>query len=709
MNIRLKHFFIPLALVFCFCAAFAANNPLLAGGASAETFTLNQLSKIDTAVLEGNRPSYTFYIPVPDQWQVNSIDLSLIIEFSPLLLNSSSLTLMVGDTPLDSIKLDSTKEQPLLWKITIPKAYITKKMTTVRVIGYMKLSEEVCQDIENQGNWVTLSGNSSINYNYLNKQAGWSLMEFPYPFIHKDAPFIDKVSFYLPAKIGVTDFAPYFKFANLLSKEASWRGVEIDIENLNELPTSGPTFPSVIIGTPETVNFSLLGSPEPLQLKNGTWLKNDGTPLSDDKGFIWLRRLGQQPVLIISANNKKGLATAVESINSNRMHFTVTNASFFIAQPQSVSALVKVRNKTNISFRDMGYKDNVVFGTGQSQLNYEFNLPPQFTNNPVKFVLNYSHSPFLQKDRASTMSVLVNGFPVDGAVLQADSAQTNVFELELPKKQLQLGKNTLTITFNLMLSGAFCSRDYLSQAWGTIYDSSHLQFYQSDNPYRDQIKSYPALMEGEVFVGLPDNLEVYKDKILVKDMIDFAMMLDKSSSLNVMDTKSLKGVIGQHNLVYFGTGITDSPVINTLKGTLKSLVDNLNATSNPTLRDIDTSIFINAFQKRQDIGFVGINSMGAQKDSTQLVLYGFTPKELSLAAGLLNNTYKLGLLSGNLAVSFQNGTFTSLSSNEIQEHVQKEIAMERVNRLTISYVLYGFGCLILGILIYFSWRKWHKK
>jgi len=581
-------------------------------------------------------------------------------------------------------------------------------MTTVRLIGYMKLSEDVCQDIENHGNWVTLSGNSSITYNYLNKQAGWSLMEFPYPFIHKDAPFIDKVSFYLPAKIGVADFAPYFKFANLLAKEASWRGVEIDIENLNELPAAGPTFPSIIMGTPETVDFSLLGSPEPLQLKNGTWLKNDGVPLGDDKGFIWLRHLGRQPVLIISANSKKGLATAVESINSNYMHFMATDTSFFIVQPVSTSAN-KARNKTNISFRDMGYKDNVVFGSGQSQLNYEFNLPAQFTNKSVNLVLNYSHSPFLQKDKASTMSVLVNEFPIDGVLLQADSAQTNVFKLELPQKQLRLGKNTLTITFNLMLPGDFCSRDYLSQAWGTIYDNSHLQFYQSDNPLRDQIKSYPALMEGEVFVGLPDNPEVFEDKQLVKNMIDFAVMLDKSSSVNVMDTKSLKGEIGQHNLVYFATGITDSPVIDTLKGTLTSLTDNLNATSNPSLWDIDRSIFINAFQKRQDVGFVGINLMGSQKNFTQLVLYGFTPKELSLAVELLNDTYKLGFLSGNLAVSFQNGTFTSLSSNEIQEHVQREISMERVSRLTISYLLYGFGCLMLGILIYFFWRKWQKK
>ncbi|MFO2972499.1 cellulose biosynthesis cyclic di-GMP-binding regulatory protein BcsB [Legionella pneumophila serogroup 10] len=708
MKIRLKQFFVLLVLMISFCAAFSANYPNLSGVSSTETFTLNQLSKMDTATLTGSRPSYTFYIPVPNQWQVSAIDLNLIIQFSPLLLKSSSLTVMVGDTPLDSIKLDNTKSQPLLWKIRIPEAYISKRMTTIRLVGYMVISEEICQDIENQGNWVTLSGNSSITYHYQNKQSGWSLMDFPYPFIHKDAPFIDKVSFYLPDKIGMDDFAPYFKFANLLSKEASWRGIEIDVNYLNKFPDSGPIFPSVIIGTPDTVDFSLLGNPEALQLKNDTWLKDNGIPLADSEGFVWLRRIGQQPVLIISANSKKGLATAVESINSKRMHFMVTSTSFFIAQPESFSEK-KVREKSNVSLRDLGYEDNVVFGSGQSQLNYQFNLPAQYTNRSVKLVLNYSHSPFLQQDRASTISILINGFPVDGAVLQANSSQIHTLELELPQKQLQPGKNTLTITFNLQLAASFCSRDYLSQAWGTVYNNSSLQFYESEHPIRQQIKSYPALMEGNVLVGLPDNFEVYQNKQLIKSMISFAMTLDNSLSLHVMSTQSLRDKTGQGNLVYFATGTLDSPIIDTLKATFRHLIDNLNATSNSTLRNIDKSIFINAFQKRQDIGFIGISSIGPQENFTQLILYGFTPDELNLALNLLNNKYKLGFLSGNLAVSFQNGTFTSLSSNEIQEHVQREIAMNRVSQLTINYILYGLGGLMFGFLVYFGWRKWRTK
>lgn len=698
-----------LVLLYSSCVVFADNSSVSVtpNRLSADTFTLNQLSKIDTAVLEGNRPSYTFYIPMPSQWQVNSIDLNLVIDFSPLLLNSSSLTVMVGDTPLDSIKLDSSKEQPMLWKVTIPKASMTKQLTTVRLVGYMKLSDDICQDIENQSNWITLSGRSSITYHYAAQQANWDLLDFPYPFIHKDAPFIDNITFYLPSNMSVADFAPYFKLANTLAKQASWRGVDISTLSIDALSSSQPDFPSVIIGTPKTIDFSLLGTPDSLQLKEGVWLNHDGIPLANDKGFIWLKSLSDKPLLIISANSKKGLAIAVESINTNQMHFMVNNASFFIATPISAS-IKQINNQTITSFHSMGYKDNVVFGSGQSQLNYQFNLPQSFTNQPAKLTLQYSHSPFLQKDKASTLSVLLNGFPVNGTVLKPDSAQIKTFELELPQKQLLLGKNTLTLTFNLMLANTFCSRDYLSQAWGTIYDTSSLQFYPTDNPLKDQIQLYPALMDGEVFVGLPDDVSFYQDTQLINNMIDFAMTLPNASVLNVMDSKSMTHQMGDNNSIYLAQGMTDLPAIDTLKNAFSSLVSHLTMTSNLTLRSIDKSLFINAFQKPQDVGFISINSTASHQNATQLTLYGFTPRELSLALKLLNNSYKLGLLSGNLGVSFQNGTFTSLSSHEIEDTIQKEIAVKRVSQATINYALYSLGGLLLLIVIYLIRRVWRR-
>lgn len=673
-----------------------------------ETFTLDQLSKIDTAVLQGNNSSYSLYVPIPSQWYVSSLDLNLIIQFSPLLLNSSSLTIMAGDVPIDTIKLDKTMAQPISWKVTIPNIYITPKITTLRLIGYLKINdnESACQEMDNQGNWVTLSGTSTITYNYMNKQSEWSLMEFPYPFIHKNAPFTDKVSFFLPIKMAANDFAPYFKLANVLSKEASWRGIQLDIKTMGDFNETALKYPSVIIGTPDTIDFSLIGKPDTLQLKDNQWLMNDGTPLSPDNGFVWLTSRGPQALLVISANSQKGLSTAIESVSSKIMHFTANNTSFFIAYPVHATK-GNIADKKEVSFSELGYKNSVVFGIGQNQLNYEFNLPAQYTNQPIKLLLNYSNSPFLQKDRVSTISVSLNGLPLDGAALEPDS-QIRTLALDLPQKQLQLGKNILNVSFTLLLPENFCSRDFLNQAWGTIYDNSSLQFQTSETPINDQIKSYPSRMNGNLLVGLSNDESVYQNAQLVKEMLRFATMLDKNTSLEVSDTQSIKSQTG-HNIVYLNTAKDNSPALEILKSTFAQLVKNLAVTTDSALQGFNKSIFMNAFKKQQDVGFVAIRSTETEKNLSELILFGYSPKELNLAVSLLNDNDKLNSLTGNLAVAFQNGASTSLSSSTIDENVQKEITVRNVFRSTINYAWYGLGTLILCILIYIGWRAWRKK
>ena len=111
MRIRLKLFFVLLLLGICFCTASSADIQKPVKKFAVKTFTLNQLAKINTAVLTGSKPSYILFIPVPNQWNVDTIDLNLIIQFSPLLLTSSSLTLMVGDTPIESIHLDNKQSK----------------------------------------------------------------------------------------------------------------------------------------------------------------------------------------------------------------------------------------------------------------------------------------------------------------------------------------------------------------------------------------------------------------------------------------------------------------------------------------------------------------------------------------------------------------------------------------------------------------------
>lgn len=670
-----------------------------------QTYTLNQISKINTGILEGRKPSYTFYIPIPSQWEVLNIDLNLIIQFSPLLLNSSSLTLMVGDLPIDSIKLDKAVSQPILWRVSIPKALIQKKITTVRLIGYMKISDDVCSDVENPGNWITLVGNSSVTYHYQNRSENLKLSDFPYPFIHNDAPFVDKIAFVMPDKMTANDFAPYFNLANILSKRASWRGIDFETILTNDVGHISSSNPAIIVSTPDLINFSSLKFPNGIHLEHNQWMQN-GTRLSDDSGFIWIYPNKQQPVLVISANTQQGIATAINSINSNVMNFNATNPSLFIATPTDIDQPISESpKKLHITFKDLGYNDNTVFGSGQNQLNYQFNLPDQFSNSPVTLFLDYSFSPFLQQNKASTLTINLNGYPVDGALLKTDSAQKVTLELNLPPKLLHLGNNALIITFNMILPEEYCTRDYLNEAWATVYNDSYLEFHQSKAPESNQIKSYPTLMNGLVFVGLPNNgTTTYQNKQLLQELIHFATTLNNSSFLKVMDNQSLPKDSVQHNLVYLSIGKNDSEFMISFRQNINKLIHNLSITSNNTLKGIDKNIFGNAFDKRQDIGFVNISPLGSYNQFALLNIFGYTEDELKLALNLLNDNYKRDSLSGTLAVSFQNGSYTNLSPQEIQDTVNTEIAMEKANRLTLNVIIYSLAGIGLTILAFVIWR-----
>lgn len=705
------HKYVAVFMIFFSFKLLAGPQPYPKESSLDKTFTLNQLSKIDTAVLEGNNPSYTFYLPIPHKWVVNSLDLNLIIQFSPLLTASSDLTLMVGNVPLDTIKLDKTKEQPLFWKVAIPKTVISPKVTTIRLLGDMKISDDICRDLENQGNWVTVSGNSNVTYHYNPKKLPLKLNQFPFPFIQKDAPDSDKITFYLPNQITLGGFSPYLQIANTLAKTASWRGVDFEIKKLDEWNNGALQNPAILIGTPDEIAFYQLGLSVPLILNKNKWLNSDGALLDDNQGFIWLTntsRSPQQPLLLISANTPQGIATAMDAITSNSVHYQATSTSLYIAKPVK-DKFSSSNTQNTLTFDDLGYQDSVVFGTGQNLLTYQFNLPPQYSNAPIKLGLVYSHSPFLDKDKTSSMTVNLNGLPINGMKLNPSAANKNIFELELPKKQIKLGKNNLTIAFNLRLPESFCSRAYLSQAWGTLYDSSYLQFTKSDLPIKKALKYYPYLFENQVTLALPKEASFYQDKALLQQLIQFAAGLKQTTSLSITDNQSISKAQSADNLIYFATGREQSIIIDRLKANFNEMINNLSITTSKALQSIDKSLFSNAFSKDQGIGFAGLLPPDPGSNNTQLVVFGFTLNELKLAISLLNTPYKLESLNGNLGVSFINGTYTNLSTRDIHEQVQAEVRLEQTGKRTLDYILYGLGGLIVFLVLYFGIRSTRNR
>ncbi|WP_115711132.1 cellulose biosynthesis cyclic di-GMP-binding regulatory protein BcsB [Legionella sainthelensi] len=686
--------------------AISAENPTTSVTTNnTRSFKLNKLIKVETVVMQGNRPSFNFYIPIPKNWQVNNLDLNLILQYSPLLENISTLTMSVGDVPIDSIFLTKDKQQPIHWNVTIPKELLSSKVTTINLNGWFKIGDKICQDTENKGNWLTISGNSDIVYHYTKSDWQPALLNFPQPFIHLDAPYEDVVTLVLPNQLTDTSFFPYFDFANILAQKASWRGVSFDLIHLNELGNKILSHPAVLAATPDHVDFTTIGQPGLLRLKNQQWVNLDGTVLPGSSGFIWLTQYQQKPLLVISSNSTEGLTNTIRTLRSGLMQKMVNEPSFFLVN-NKIALPENLGNQSTITFQDLGYKDNMVFGVGQNALSYQFNLPAQFFGKNNSLNLIYSHSPFLEKIKLSSLSVNLNGVPIGGVELIPDSEDIKTLKLPLPANNLVVGKNNLTINFVLSLASSWCSKDYLDQAWGIIYQNSNLEFSNEneDTLEKPQLKDWPSLMTGNVLVSLPSEVEAYKNEKLVNNLINFSSNLKNNTSLVLLNySKFEKSKIASYNTLFFSTAKSDSLFLNHLKKLFKNFLLSLKNTKDPVLNDIDKSVFENAFLKNQGIGFARIWEEEANSNIHQMILYGYSPEDLNFAVRLLNNGFKRESLSGDLAVSFQNGSFTSLSPENIQSQTESEATMKKVTQVTshvVIYVLILFlALIIIGLIL----------
>lgn len=671
-----------------------------------QTFTLKQISKIEQATLIGKNPSYTLYLPIHPQWRIEGLHLNLNIRFSPILLSSSTLTVLIDNTPIDSIYLKSPDNVINHWEIKIPSHLIKEKdnVLAIHIVGYLKISEDICDDIENKANWVNIEGNSTVTYIY-GDNTKQNLANFPYPFIQKSSPGTDFITLVLPNDINALNFSPYFKMAQMLAKKSSWRGVHFNLISFDKFLSSSVKQNAIIIGTPDNVEFTKLPINFPLSLIDNKWTLSGGShKLPEKKGFVFLApnpTAQQYQLLVISSNSYEGIDESLENLNLDRLSYEIDNPTFYTSQ--SIKEFKpKQTSDTRIDFQELGYVDNLVFGEGQQSMQYQFNLPPEYTEKPVQLYLLYSHSPFLDKNNTSYLMVEINGLPIDGVKIDPESAEKKAIEFTLPQKQLKVGTNTLKITFDLRLKSADCNRYYLSRAWGIIYEKSQLVFSRSNTYPKRVISLYPYFLDNRVEVVLPDNKEIYQDKSILKELITFASSLTSTHSLNTIIGTTEK--FESNNLVYLGLGKNESSPDLTLQPMLNQFIQNLTLTKNKAFQSINPSLFNNILVEDKHAGFIGIAPSKTNQDKTLFMLYGYTLKDLKSALSLVNDNYKRLQLNGNLAVAFTNGTYTSLSTEKVEEAVNKEIKTEKIGQSLISYGIIALLLLVPLIIVIFLYR-----
>ncbi len=681
-----------------FCLVFWLFSCTLSGQPNAPfsvlqgVYSLEEITKQRHIVLNGHLPIYHLYLPIKSQWNIEGLKLNLLVHRSPVLLPYSTLTVLVRDTPIDTIKLDFPSGEVNSWEVMIPKTYIPENEKTLKVSlsGYMLVSDKICQDLENKGNWVNIAGSSLVTYVY-DRHTSYDLKEFPHPFVQVNAPAIDKVTFVLPNKIQKTHLYPYLQMAHYLSHKASWRGINFSLLGMHQYLESHSIKDNIVVmGTPSDFDLEQLNIPLPIDTNSQGQLVMRNSVLNDESGLVLLTRNPKSPdyaLLLILANTSKGITSVVQALTHGMIQAEANNPGYYLLLSENYFPTnSKVHRSPIVEFSELGYRDRTVYGEGEQQISMQFKVQPQWVSHSAELSLIYSHSPFLDKGSTSYLYIILNGQPINGVELEPNSGVKKKVSLKLPQKQLKIGTNQLEIVFDLNLKSEHCTRFRLNSAWGTIYNTSYFEFIPSDKNISRTLDAYPYFFQSPVLIRLPEEVEIYRNMRLVKQLFNFVASLSYTTDLYFEFNSNPLRKVEELNLIDISTFNSPSLGLVLLSKVFGPLFEQLEHSKNSTLKAINSKLFSESFNQRKDLGYVGITASNTHKTNTQLIIYGYGPKEVMLAFSLLNDAYKRSQLIGNIAIVFNNGTYTSLDTRDIDKQVKAEEQIEVV-RVIFSYVL----------------------
>ena len=169
-------------------------------------------------VLEGLIDNVESYYEVPIQGLLDGNYIDLSLKYSNLLLEASTVTIYVDETPIESIPLDSNKTSMEV-KIALEGHAIEPGFHNVSVSFYGQIEENICVNEENPANWLAILSESSIYLQPKEVEArDDALGDFPYPFIQQNKV---QSKIIVPNDASEEILAAALKVSNYVNKQAS--------------------------------------------------------------------------------------------------------------------------------------------------------------------------------------------------------------------------------------------------------------------------------------------------------------------------------------------------------------------------------------------------------------------------------------------------------------------------------------------------------
>ncbi len=435
----------------------------------------------DDIVFTGVYGGQVLFFTVNENWDMKN-DGYMNLRYShsiPEEYRGSTMTILVNGIPVYTELLNNRDEKVEEIRVPIGKEYLKEGVNELTIRTYHRITELICDDDSNPGNWVVIFKNSHIHLGYEQKQDGNTLREYPYPYLQfgSNAP----VAFELV--LGENYTKDQLKGALLLSSDM---GKRIKFENLS------PSISSYDEKRNYTKNIIFIGDAMRLPTKLKELLTNNEIEISKTSGLI---KEVESPfyegkkALIILSDDYNYLLKSIQVLSRETTNNQLNTSTVIVDEETWINSLVEQQDEY-VTLEEMGYSQITMAGQRFASAIIDYKVSDEWVlRDDAHLYMKLRYTDVIDFDNSS-VTIKVNSIPIFSKKLVPEGVDEDAFFVELPEEVRNFSFLRVEVNFTLDVLRDCENGTFDPNVWAYISNESYF-YLPHDERLVSSLDNYP--------------------------------------------------------------------------------------------------------------------------------------------------------------------------------------------------------------------------
>lgn len=372
-------------------------------GKSSQEQAKQQVLTSELITLYGSKDSAELTYQIPAGASSGNQQLVIEYEASNLLISPSSLTAVIDDEPVKTLKLDGDSKRKTV-KLNLNKSQSAQGYHNVSLKFYGVMKEGVCVRQDTSGNWIKIYPDSRLTLADSSEAKGTSLDHYPYPFA-QSGNTAEETAIVIPDNSSSAEIEAAVKTEGYLKTVDS----SVSIAYVTESELKKIDKPTIVIGVDKHWN----GKVKKLLKQAGLQAKGENLLLAERV----LKAEGkQQPVLFAQAASEDALTKKISVMTDQTYTGQLSGDTLSISKLQQTEK----KESDKLTLENFGAGDITIGADKTSSAHYFYPASAVLDENQsAKLSLKLKKSETIQASaaenesasQAAELKVMINGQP----------------------------------------------------------------------------------------------------------------------------------------------------------------------------------------------------------------------------------------------------------------------------------------------------------